>query len=158
MTTIQTEGSLLFVHKDSEEDLHLLIEMKGKLPKKLGQKCEDGFPAAEWKLGGTPGGSRSVHGQPVLRPPQHLVISTGRGTRLSRRGRCFLESGEWKKKGGDEGKTGKEGHNRNNPKGQEATVFINVCAFIYISVVKIQKCQCHRSQGKTEEVSQIGGD
>ena len=90
MTTIQTEGSLLFVHKDSEEDLHLLIEMKGKLPKKLGQKCEDGFPAAEWKLGGTPGGSRSVHGQPVLRPPQHLVISTGRGTRLFQERKMFL--------------------------------------------------------------------
>ena len=53
MTTIQTEGSLLFVHKDSEDDFRLLIEMKGKLQKKLGQKCEDGFPAAEWKLGDT---------------------------------------------------------------------------------------------------------
>lgn len=121
MTTIQTEGSLLFVHKDSEDDFHLLIEMKGKLQKKLGQKCEDGFPAAEWKLG-TPGGSRSVHGESVLRPTQRLVISTGRGARLSRRGRCFLESGEWEKKGRDERKTGKEGHNRDDSKGQEATV------------------------------------
>lgn len=44
------------------------------------------------------------------------------GTRLSRRGRCFLESGEWEEKGRDEGKTGKEGHNRDDLRGQEATV------------------------------------
>lgn len=74
------------------------------------------------EAGRTPGGSRSVLWESVLRPTQHLVISTGRGTRLSRRGRCFLESGEWEKKGRDERKTGKEGHKRDDPKGQEATV------------------------------------
>lgn len=72
-----------------------------------------------------------MHREPVLRPPQHLVISTGRGTRLSRRGRGFLESEEWKKKGRDEGKTGKEGHNRDDPKGQEATVCLEMCVLLF---------------------------
>lgn len=116
------------------------------------------FQLQNGSLGGHLEGAGQCTGSLFSGRPSIWLSAQGGAPGFSRRGRCFLESGEWKKKGGDEGKTGKEGHNRNNPKGQEATVFINVCAFIYISVVKIQKCQCHRSQGKTEEVSQIGGD
>lgn len=121
MTTIQTEGSLLFVHKDSEDDFRLLIEMKGKLQKKLGQKCEDGFPAAEWKLGGHLEGAGQCMGS-LFSGRLSVWLSAQGGAPGFPGGRCFLESGEWEKKGRDERKTGKEGHNRDDSKGQEATV------------------------------------
>ena len=34
-------------------------------------------------------------------------------------------------KGRDEGKTGKEGHNRDDPKGQEATVCLEMCVLLF---------------------------
>ena len=78
MTTIQTEGSLLFIHKDSEDDFCLLIEMKGKLQKKARTETWRWIFSRRMEAGRTPGGSRSVLWESVLRPTQHLVISTGR--------------------------------------------------------------------------------
>lgn len=132
MTTIQTEGSLLFVHKDSEDDFHLLIEMKGKLQKNLGQKCEDGFPAAEWKLGGHLEGAGQCMGSLFSGRLSVWLSAQGGAPGFPGEEDVSWSQGSGKRKGEMKGRQGRRDTTETTPKGRRLLcVYKCVCFYLH---------------------------